>query len=72
MEKEVKFDDNNDVLARTNGDKHNLLPDESFWAEDAKEELEEYIESQGIHIRQQKLKKYTFFLIIFKKTIYIC
>ena len=43
---------NEDVLSQTNGDKHNLIPDESFWAEDAKEEMEEYIESQGIHIRQ--------------------
>ncbi|MBQ8175507.1 MAG: hypothetical protein IJ035_00530 [Oscillospiraceae bacterium] len=52
MEKEVKIVDNESVLSMTNGDKHNLLPDESFWAEDAKEEMEEYIESQGIHIRQ--------------------
>lgn len=41
-----------EYLAETNGDSHNLLPDESFWAEDAKEELEDFIESQGIHIRQ--------------------
>ncbi len=41
-----------EYLTQTNGDKHNLMPDESFWAEDAKEELEEFIESQGIHIRQ--------------------
>lgn len=52
MEKETGFNSSNDALSATNGDKHNLLPDESFWAEDAKEELEEYIESQGIHIRQ--------------------
>lgn len=52
MEKEVVLDVNDNVLSQTNGDKHNLIPDESFWAEDAKEELEEYIESQGIHIRQ--------------------
>ncbi len=52
MEKEVKINGNDGALAKTNGDNHNLLPDESFWAEDAKEELEEYIESQGIHIRQ--------------------
>jgi len=52
MENEVKIKDGEDVLSVTNGDKHNLLPDESFWAEDAKEEMEEYIESQGIHIRQ--------------------
>ncbi len=52
MEKEVKINDNDCVLAQTNGDKHNLIPDESFWAEEAKEELEEYIESQGIYIRQ--------------------
>ena len=38
--------------AETNGNKHNLMPDESSWAEDAKEDLEEFIESQGIHIRQ--------------------
>ncbi len=52
MEKEVKTNNNEGVLAETNGDKHNLLPDEIFWAEEAKEEMEEYIESQGIHIRQ--------------------
>ena len=52
MEKKVKNNDNDSVLSQTNGDKHNLIPDESFWAEDAKEELEEFIESQGIHIRQ--------------------
>ncbi|MBQ5319133.1 MAG: hypothetical protein J6K17_08565 [Oscillospiraceae bacterium] len=50
MENKIKVDE--EVLSLTNGDEHNLLPDESFWAEDAKEELEEYIESQGIHIRQ--------------------
>ena len=52
MDKEVKINADENVLSLTNGDKHNLLPDESFWAEDAKEEMEEYIESQGIHIRQ--------------------
>lgn len=52
MEKDVKITDNEKVLSETNGDNHNLLPDESFWAEDAKEEMEDYIESQGIHIRQ--------------------
>lgn len=52
MEKEFVLDGRDNVLSQTNGDKHNLIPDESFWAEDAKEELEEYIESQGIHIRQ--------------------
>ena len=51
MENKIK-NNNEDVLSNTNGDKHNLLPDESFWAEDAKEEMEEYIASQGIHIRQ--------------------
>lgn len=38
--------------AETNGDGHNLIPDEPSWIEDAKEEMEEFIESQGIHIRQ--------------------
>ena len=38
--------------AETNGSKHNLMPDETSWAEEAKEDLEEFIESQGIHIRQ--------------------
>ena len=52
MDKKFAADSTEDVLAVTNGDKHNLLPDESFWAEEAKEEMEEYIESQGIHIRQ--------------------
>lgn len=44
--------DNNDFLADTNGDGHNLIPDEPSWIEDAKEEMEDFIESQGIHIRQ--------------------
>ncbi len=43
---------NERVPEKTNGDKHNLIPEESSWAEDAKEELEDFIESQGIHIRQ--------------------
>lgn len=52
MGNDVKKQENDEVLSMTNGDKHNLLPDESFWAEDAKAEMEEYIESQGIYIRQ--------------------
>ena len=40
------------AISETNGDKHNLIPDEPSWAEEAKEEMEEFIESQGIHIRQ--------------------
>lgn len=40
------------AIAKTNGDKHNLMPDETSWAEEAKEDLEDFIESQGIHIRQ--------------------
>ncbi len=38
--------------AKTNGSKHNLIPDETSWAEEAKEDLEDFIESQGVHIRQ--------------------
>lgn len=41
-----------EFAAETNGDKHNLIPDEPSWLENAKEEMEEFIESQGIHIRQ--------------------
>ena len=41
-----------EFAAETNGDRHNLIPDEPSWIEDAKEEMEEFIESQGIHIRQ--------------------
>lgn len=41
-----------EAAAETNGDEHNLIPDESSWIEKAKEEMEEFIESQGIHIRQ--------------------
>lgn len=41
-----------EFLSETNGDEHNLIPDEPSWAEEAKEEMEEFIESQGIHIRQ--------------------
>lgn len=39
-------------LTETNGDKHNLLPDNETWIEDAKNDMEEYIELNGIHIRQ--------------------
>lgn len=38
--------------AETNGDKHDLIPDDPSWAEKAKEDLEDFIESQGIYIRQ--------------------
>ncbi len=41
-----------EAITKTNGDKHNLMPDETSWAEEAKEDLEDFIESQGIHIRQ--------------------
>lgn len=40
------------VPEKTNGDGHNLMPDQTSWTEEAKEEMEDYIESQGIHIRQ--------------------
>ena len=40
------------VLSETNGDGHNLIPDDPSWAEEAKEDMEEFIESQGIYIRQ--------------------
>ncbi len=43
---------NERVPEKTNGDEHNLIPDESSWITDAQEELEDFIESQGIHIRQ--------------------
>ena len=41
-----------EAISETNGDEHYLIPDEPSWAEEAKEEMEEFIESQGIHIRQ--------------------
>ncbi len=43
---------NERIPEKTNGDGHNLIPDESSWVNDAQEELEDFIESQGIHIRQ--------------------
>lgn len=43
---------NERVPEKTNGGEHNLIPDDSSWVEDAQEELEDFIESQGIHIRQ--------------------
>ena len=57
MEKNKKPSDESALTSerkpvKTNGDKHNLIPDEASWAEEAKEDLEEFIESQGIHIRQ--------------------
>ncbi len=42
----------NEFAAETNGDKHNLLPDNDSWIEDAKNDMEEYIELNGVHIRQ--------------------
>lgn len=47
-----KDKDNEEFVTETNGDSHNLIPDEPSWLEDAKEEMEDFIESQGIHIRQ--------------------
>lgn len=53
MKKDKKLNEEKESFAaETNGDKHNLIPDEPSWLEDAKEEMEEFIESQGIHIRQ--------------------
>lgn len=51
-EKDKSRDENTRTPEKTNGSRHNLMPEESSWAEDAKEELEDFIESQGIHIRQ--------------------
>ena len=52
MKKDNEKNVSEDFLAETNGDGHNLVPDEPSWFEDAKEEMEDFIESQGIHIRQ--------------------
>ena len=41
-----------EALSGTNGDEHYLIPDQPSWVEEAKEEMEEFIESQGIYIRQ--------------------
>lgn len=43
---------NERIPAETNGDGHNLVPEETSWAQEAKEDLEDFIESQGIYIRQ--------------------
>lgn len=50
--KDAKIAPDARVPEKTNGDRHNLIPDQTFWTEEAKEEMEDYIESQGIHIRQ--------------------
>lgn len=52
MKNNTDKSDNTDFLTETNGDGHNLIPDEPSWIENAKEEMEDFIESQGIHIRQ--------------------
>lgn len=52
MKKDTDKSNSEEFLADTNGDEHNLIPDEHSWLEDAKEEMEDFIESQGIHIRQ--------------------
>ena len=43
---------NGSFLAETNGDEHNLIPDEESWIEDAKSDMEEYLELNGVYIRQ--------------------
>ena len=40
------------AVTKTNGDKHNLLPDEDTWLIDAKNDMEEYLEENGVYIRQ--------------------
>lgn len=52
MKNSAPQNNDTDFLSDTNGDEHNLIPDEPSWLEDAKEEMEDFIESQGIHIRQ--------------------
>lgn len=53
MKDDKKTDKNpEEALSGTNGDKHNLIPEEPSWIENAKEEMEDFIESQGIYIRQ--------------------
>lgn len=49
MSEEVK---NSGCLAQTNGDEHNLIPDEESWLLDAKNDMEEYLELKGVYIRQ--------------------
>lgn len=51
-EKDKNKDEEKRTPEKTNGDKHNLIPEETSWITDAKEEMEDFIESQGIHIRQ--------------------
>ncbi len=50
--KEKRDSSEENILSETNGDKHNLIPDEDSWIEDAKNDMEEYIELNGVHIRQ--------------------
>lgn len=40
------------AVTETNGDKHNLLPDEDTWLLDAKNDMEDYLEENGVYIRQ--------------------
>lgn len=49
MGEEIK---NGGFLSETNGDEHNLIPDEESWVEDAKSDMEEYLELNGVYIRQ--------------------
>ncbi len=50
--KEKRDSSEENILSETNGDNHNLIPDEDSWIEDAKNDMEEYIELNGVHIRQ--------------------
>lgn len=43
---------NKEIMSETNGEEHNLIPDEKEWMDYAKDDMEDYIESQGIYIRQ--------------------
>ena len=50
MEKEKT--ENKNYMSETNGDSHNLIPDNDSWIEDAKGDMEEYLELNGVYIRQ--------------------
>ena len=39
-------------ISETNGNDHNLIPDDKEWMDYAKDDMEDFIESQGIYIRQ--------------------
>ena len=49
---EKNYEEEKKPIAETNGSEHNLIPDDKQWMDYAKDDMEDFIELQGIYIRQ--------------------